>query len=190
MNGIAVEDMAILDGLLEKYDRDIIISALSKNDDNKGIRGRRKNAEQNSAVVWAHLQFLQKHRVQQPKKKLQCACDILEKNLDRYLAGRRKQGAPAFRKMHFAAQKRGRESSEFFLFMTGLLNQLEGLAISPDVILLPFLGEGTSRGLKTPLFDTHSIKQGAPMVQFGVWDDPRFSPVVTLVLDPTQKIFQ
>jgi hypothetical protein len=128
MNGIAVEDMAILDGLLEKYDREIIISALSKNDDNKGTRGRRKNAEQNSAVVWAHLQFLQKHRVQQPKKKLQCACDILEEDLDRYLAGRRRQGAPAFRKMHFAAQKRGRESSEFSLFMIGLLNQLEGLA--------------------------------------------------------------
>jgi hypothetical protein len=66
----------------------------------------------------------------------------------------------------------------------------QALAISPDVILLPFLGEGTSRGLKTPLFDTHSIKQGGPMAQFSLWDDPRFSPVVTLVLDPTQKIFQ
>ncbi len=189
MNAIAADDMAILDALLEKYDRDMIISALS-NDDSGSVRGRRKNAEQNSAVVWAHLQFLQKHRVRQPKKKLQVACDMLEENLSRHLAGRRKQGSSAFRKMHFAAQKRAREDSEFSLFMTGLLNQLEGLAVSQDVILLPFLGEGTSEGQRTPLFDTHSIKQGGPMVQFGVWDDPRFSPVVTLVLDPTQKLFE
>ena len=189
MNGIAVADMAILDALLEKYDRDIIILALSKNVD-RPARGRRKDAEQNSAVVWAHLQFLQKHRVQQPKKKLQVDCDILEENLNRHLAGRRKQGASAFRKMHFVAQKHGRESSDFFLFMTGLLNQLEGLAVSPDVVLLPFLGEGTSGGLRTPLFDMHSIKRSGPLFQVGLWDDPRFSPVVTLVLDPTQKIFE
>jgi hypothetical protein len=206
MNAISPEDAAILHTLVERYGRDAIISALPESSNKpfapgarsdladkaarSRVRRRRSDDQRNKAVVWAHLQFLQKHRVQQSKKKLQIACDILEENLNRYLAGRRKQGAPAFRKMHFAAQKRARECSEFSLFMTGLLNQLEDLAISPDVILLPFLGEGTSDGLRTPSFDTHSIEQGGPMVQFGFWDDPRFSPVVTLVLDPTQKIFE
>ena len=92
--------------------------------------------------------------------------------------------------MHFKAQEIGRESAEFSLFMVGMLNHLEGLAVSADIILLPFLGEGTKDGPRTPLFDTHSIKRGAPMFQIGLWDDPRFSPVVTLVLDPTQKIFE
>jgi hypothetical protein len=93
--------------------------------------------------------------------------------------------------MYFKAQKSGRESTEFSLFMEGLLSHLEYLAASADVILLPFLGEGTKSGLRTPLFDTRSIKQrGGPMCQFGLWNDPRFSPVVTLVLDPTQKIFE
>jgi hypothetical protein len=111
MNGISVDDAAILNALFKRYGRDAIISALPGRP--RARVGRRSDAQQKNAVVWAHLQFLQKHRVQQPKKKLQIACDILSENLNSYLVGRRKQRAGAFRKMHFKAKKAGVKAPSF-----------------------------------------------------------------------------
>jgi iron-sulfur cluster repair protein YtfE (RIC family) len=188
MNEIAAEHQAMIDMLLKKYGREKIISAMPV----KGNNGRPENAKQNGAVVWAHLQFLQKYRVEQTKKKLESACDMLAKNLDRYLARRRRQGWSAFRKMHFEAQKLARVDANFSLFMTNFGNQLDDLAANnPDLVLLPMLEEGTKEGLRAPVFDMHSsLRESAPFVQIHVWNDPRFLPVVTFVLDPTQKIFE
>jgi hypothetical protein len=184
---IPSEHQAMVDMLVEKHGREAIIAALPV-EKNAGS-GRPPNAQINKAVVWAHLQFLQKYRVRQNTKKLEAACGILANNLDHYLAGRGRQGESAFRKMHFAALRLARTDADFSLFMTTFSGYLDEIAGgNSDLVLLPLLEEGTRGGLRRPAFDMHLVvKEGQPMVQIHVWNDP---PVVTFVLDPTQKLFE
>jgi hypothetical protein len=181
MKKLSEQDALTLADLANRNGFGAIASELKRLEGATRSAGRPADLILNTAILWAHIEFLKLHRVAGKKQKLKLACELLAGYLDRFTVGARSKSATTLMNIYKRAPKEARAEPMIAAVMNDAFRVLSRhLKRSPQKIPIPYLIEGKVAGWKFPTIDPNQYGDDCDAIgSRGLTYEAVFSLVVT-----------
>ena len=180
MKKLSEQDALTLAGLVDRNGVDAVTAELKRSKRKKA--GRPSDLILNTAILWAHIEFLKLHRVIGKKRKLESACELLADYLDRYTVGGRSKSEVTLKNIYKSARNAAAGEPLIEIVMhDAYAVLLENLGTEPKKIPIPYLIEGVSAGLKFPTVDRHQFGDNMEIVGC---NGPKYSAAFSMIVTP------
>jgi hypothetical protein len=171
-----------LRSLAAEFGEDVLIAELKKIKSENVSVGRPSDLILNTAVLWAHVEFLKLNRVEAKKGKLEIACEMLAGYLDRYTAGARGKSKTTLLNIYKRAPKDALHEPLIGVVMKdAYVALLQNLGDQPNKIPIPYLVQGTKTGWKFPIVDQYQFGDNIEVIGS---NGPTYSAAFSMLVVP------